>query len=269
MKLVELHRKFFLIKVFTYPFRLLNIILNIFIEVLERKRRIISKSDSNYFGDNFATRNHVEFFNDQNFVQIYNDAYIDLPKTIKEVKQMDIIWRAHICTWAIKYIEANKIRGDFIELGTWFGLLAKVICEYNKIDSMDRVFHLFDNWGGDKFFKHKNYKYNFDIYEIVKKRFKEYKNVKLHRGILPDILFKKNAQINQISFLIIDLNTAKPEYDSLLVLYDKISSGGIIFFDDYGNIGCEELRDKINLFFKGKKEKLLHFPSGNSIVIKS
>lgn len=268
MKFVDLHRKFLLFKILTYPFRLINIILNIFIEVLYRKRRIILKGDSSYFGDNFATRNHVEFYNDQNFVQIYNDAFTDLPKTINEVKKMDIIWRAHIVTWAINYIEANKIRGDLIELGTWFGLLAKIICEYNKIDTMDRIFHLFDNWGSENF-KHKNYKYNFDIYEIVKKRFKEYKNVKLHRGILPDILLSKNIQINQIAFLIIDLNTAKPEYDSLSLLYSKISSGGVIFFDDYGNIGCEELREKINFFFKEKDEKLLHFPSGNSIVIKS
>lgn len=43
--------------------------------------------------------------------------------------------------------------------------------------------------------------------------------------------------------------------------------GGIIYFDDYG-WDYPELRHVVDKFFADKKESLLHFPSGNSIVVK-
>lgn len=48
----------------------------------------------------------------------------------------------------------------------------------------------------------------------------------------------------------------------------KKSKGGILYLDDYGG-AHPELRIKINEFFRDKSEKLLHFPSRNSIVIKN
>jgi hypothetical protein len=43
--------------------------------------------------------------------------------------------------------------------------------------------------------------------------------------------------------------------------------GGIIYFDDYG-WGYPDLREVVDEFFYDKPESLLHFPSGNSIVVK-
>ena len=42
---------------------------------------------------------------------------------------------------------------------------------------------------------------------------------------------------------------------------------GITYFDDYG-WGYPELRKAISTFLADKPEELLHFPSGNSILIK-
>jgi len=50
--------------------------------------------------------------------------------------------------------------------------------------------------------------------------------------------------------------------------YDKMVKGGIIYFDDYGFGMYAKLRATVDEFFSDKPETLLHFPGGNSIVIK-
>jgi len=51
--------------------------------------------------------------------------------------------------------------------------------------------------------------------------------------------------------------------------YPKLIQGGVIYFDDYGWHGYEKLREVVDKFFENKPEKLLHLPSGNSIIVKT
>ena len=85
------------------------------------------------------------------------------------------------------------------------------------------------------------------------------------RGFVPDIL--NSIQPRKISYLSIDMNGAIAERKTLERYYDLIVPGGVIYFDDYG-WNYPELRNTVDEFFSDKPEKLLHFPSGNSIVVK-
>ena len=71
----------------------------------------------------------------------------------------------------------------------------------------------------------------------------------------------------KIAYLSLDMNGGLPELAALKFFYPKIVKGGIIYFDDYG-WNYPELRKVVDDFFSDKPETLLHFPSGNSIVIK-
>jgi hypothetical protein len=121
---------------------------------------------------------------------------------------------------------------------------------------------LIDPWGGIE-----GSRYEKDIYEIVKERFSDYTNVELVRGKAPEKLY--DLGITKVAFLIVDMNSVTPEIQSLQFLYPLLSPGGIIFFDDYANNGCEELRAVIDEFFSDKQENLLIFPSGNALILKS
>ena len=112
---------------------------------------------------------------------------------------------------------------------------------------------------------HISSKYQPDIFEVVKDRFAKYPNVKLIRGVVPDILSSIPAK--KVAYLSIDMNSSEPERAALEYYYGKMVSGGIIYFDDYG-WGYPELRKVVDNFLGDKPEKLLHFPSGNSILIK-
>ena len=92
-----------------------------------------------------------------------------------------------------------------------------------------------------------------------------YKNVSLVRGLVPEVL--DQVKIEKIAFLGIDMNGSVAERAALERFYDKIVPGGVIYFDDYG-WDYPDLRKTVNEFFEDKPESLLHFPSGNSIVVK-
>ena len=212
-----------------------------------------------YFADGFGTSHFVGFLNDPKFKSSFYSATENLPLNLPAPPQ-SIEWRAHICTWAAN--QAMQLEGDFIECGVWYGILSKTICEYADFKENQRDFYLIDTWGplpGS----HKNYQV--DVFSQVESRFSMYPSVKLVRGAVPTVL--EQIPSTKIAYLSLDMNGGLPELAALKFFYPKIVKGGIIYFDDYG-WNYPELRKVVDDFFSDKPETLLHFPSGNSIVIK-
>lgn len=225
---------------------------------------LISRSQASYMGDGFATTHYVAFLHDENFCEAYRRGFdnIDNPELLKVRDSFGIAWRAHIATWAAN--QALKINGDFVECGVWYGALSKTICEYTDFPRSGKRFFLVDTWG-DPTSDSLHQNYTDDMYSVVKERFRAYPNVHLVRGSVPEIL--EEVPTTQIAYLAIDMNGYIAERKTLEKYYDMVVPGGIIYFDDYG-WEYPKLREAVDSFFKDKPEKLLHFPSGNSIVVK-
>lgn len=215
--------------------------------------------NATYAADGFSTTHHVEFLNNDRFNASYRGA---LEHVSDLLRGTEIEWRAHICCWAAS--QAIHLEGDFIECGVWYGVLSKTICEYTDFGSQNRNFYLVDSWGKMPG-SHENANYQEDIYDIVKKAFSKWPNVSLIRGLVPEALSRIPSK--KVAYLSIDMNGSEPEKAALEYFYDKVVPGGVIYFDDYG-WGYPELRTVVNKFFADKPESLLHFPSGNSIVVK-
>jgi O-methyltransferase len=220
-----------------------------------------------YNSDGFTTTHFLGFRTDDKFNQAFltaiNSIPLDAPITPKQLKNIE--WRAHICTWAANQALKVKGGGDFVECGVWYGVLSKTICEYLQMENIsDRKFYLVDTFG-QMLGSHQSSNYRHDIYEDVKERFSMYPPVELIRGVVPDCLTKIPS--SRIAYLSIDMNNSEPELKTLEYFYDKMVPGGIIYFDDYG-WEYPELRKVVDRFFSSKPETLLHFPSGNSIVVK-
>jgi len=228
------------------------------------QRNIIDIKEASLMGDEFATTRYVAFMHDDKFKSAYEEAYSLIDKESTHLFSR-LHWRAHIATWAAN--QATNIDGDFVECGVWWGFLSKIICDYTNFEQFkDKKFYLIDNWGDPK---NENFelkiKYGDDILNKVKDRFKKYPNVNFIRGTVPEIL--KEVPVKKIAYLSLDMNGHIAERATLERYYDIITPGGIIYFDDYG-WGYPKLRKTVDEFFKNKPETLLHFPSGNSIVVK-
>ena len=232
------------------------------IQLFSGKERILTKGSSTFFGDLMATKHHVGFLNERKFQEAYEEAFSNVQAFLKYIAKDHIMWRAHICTWAAQ--QGIRLGGDFIECGVWYGLLSKTICEYVDFEKYSGKFYLVDSWGYFKGVETKEI-YHEDIFDIVNERFKKYDNVKLIKGVIPEVLSK--VETKNISYLSIDMNGAIAERKALEYFYNKIIPGGIIYFDDYG-WDYPELRKTVDEFFEDKPENILHFPTGNSIVVK-
>lgn len=270
--------------------RLLPIRIKTFLKYYEQRLMLFLKffklpnwklmylDDSSYVADGFATTHDPLFLKNDKLVNSYH-------KSIKELKdfyvkpnskyyklhwesQEEIIWRAHIVTWAAKTVE--KVPGDFVECGVANGLLSKTICEYVDFKNQNRNFYLLDCW---ELFREVEWgrcypvEKNDSWFDFASERFSDYPNVKLVKGMIPESLAQV-SNIDQIAYLSIDMNDGDPELAALKFFWDKLSPGAIVYFDDF-LWGYKKLQDNIAEFLSDKNVELLHIPTGNSILIKN
>jgi hypothetical protein len=258
---------------------MLNYIKNIFIGILTIPliRSIFKKSpyyiftNYPYSSDGLATRHNHDFKKEKDFLLAY-----------EAIKPARMYWRAYILGWAAEH--ASRINGDFVECGTDEGGTALFVTKYLKFQNIKKKFFLIDTFAGlikSKISKNEiilweksgrdprnlyNYKKN-NTFKIASDKFKNYKNIKIIKGIIPEIL--KKIQINKVSYLHIDLNCAKPEVEALKFFYPKLSRNAIVVFDDYGWQNHIHQKKLIDKFVKTKKQKILTLPTGQGLMIKN
>lgn len=234
---------------------------------------------SAFWGDRLLTLDKAAgFLDDDTFLRHYNairgshtyDAY-DSPNTIA--------WRLHTLVWAAQNALAQ--RGDFVECGVFKGDMSWVVVNVLGKAIEDRTFYLYDSFEGlaptlaseqdypdnPSFLEMANKIYSDPaVYETVVGRFARMPNVKIIRGFVPDSF--KIALPERIAYLHIDLNSAEAEIAALEKLFDRVVTGGVIVFDDYGWRHYQRQREAENRFMAARGHTILELPTGQGLVIK-
>lgn len=186
-------------------------------------------------------------------------------------------WRTHVALWCASH--AQKLNGDFVECGVWYGMLSSAIMNYLNWNSLNKHFYLFDTFCGiddsqltDNELKQGNIShfrkvYEENIYEKVCNNFKEFDRVHVIQGSVPSIL--ETVYIDSVSYLSLDMNNVTPEIAAANYYWDKIVPGGIILLDDYGFVSYEEQKRQFDIFAKERDTIVLALPTGQGIIIKS
>ncbi len=150
----------------------------------------------------------------------------------------------------------ERIPGDFIETGVWRGgscILMRGVLKAHRVTTR-RV------WVADSFEglpkpewpqDEGDTLHTFEALRVslnsVQKNFKNYglldDQVVFLKGWFKDTL--KSAPIKKLAMLRLDGDMYQSTMDCLEALYDKVSTGGFIFVDDYALVGC---RNAINDF---------------------
>lgn len=231
-------------------------------KTLGSSKLLITRAESTYFGDGVATIRFSEHLENKRFITSYDKAWANVNSDWLQKTKVDIRLRAHICSWAAQH--CKTLEGDFLEFGTYFGILALMMCDYISFEKLNKKFYLFDTWGP---LPGHHPSYPDDIFDQVKNRFNQYPNVKMVRGVVPESI--SQISLDKIAYIGIDMNGYLAERAVLDQLYEKLVPGGIIYLDDYGWGGSPNLlRETVDDFFATKPEELLCFPSGNAIIIK-
>jgi O-methyltransferase len=190
-----------------------------------------------------------------------------------------ITWRYNTLIWAAR--ECLNLPGDFVECGVYRGDMTWMITQIVDLQGAGKRFYLYDTFSGFdlkysspndfpqglEFFRRVDQEYKApDIEDYVRCRFRDKAFVVVTKGVVPDILH--NIAPERIAFLHMDMNSPSAETGALDVLFDRISIGGVVIFDDYGWWQHRKQKDAADLFVAQHNQFILELPTGQGLLVK-
>lgn len=227
---------------------------------VERFRKIF---DSVYANDNVILLSRtLGFRRDKKLMQAFRS-------NAKTAQEKSLLLRINTLAWAAR--QALLVEGDFVECGVWHGFCSSVITDYLDFAKLDRTFYLYDTFEGipaeldseghdSPLFREEG------LYESVVARFAKYPNVRVVKGKVPDTLHVEAPR--RIAMMHIDMNSSKAEIAALDVLFERVVSGGIIVFDDYGWMGYRAQQLAEDEWVQARGQHILELPTGQGLLVK-
>jgi hypothetical protein len=186
-------------------------------------------------------------------------------------------WRAHIATWAAQ--TALRRKGDFIECGVYLGFISSVVMTYVDWNATaeGRQFLLIDSYEGiskdllstEELAVGRDTQFGsdyIDTYRRTANNLAEFKNAKLIKGFIPDVL--PQAQTDQVAYLHIDMNSAVPEVASLEYFWNKLVPGAVVLLDDYAYFGYQPQKNAMDKLGTKLGFEVASLPTGQGLIIK-
>ena len=230
-----------------------------------------------FFKDLFLS-NKINFFDlwKSTHNKIYPEIPIDLNNVLTAIR---INKNFYLCKY---FMYVNNLEGDFFECGVLRGFSSYLLRSLEDNLSLNKInkYILIDSFEGLseitksdiplnpnlKIHKKGDLRENFETVEI---NFKEYNNVFLVKGWIPDV-FDQLDQNNKYKFVHLDVDLYQPTLDSLEYIYEKVVKGGVIITDDYKSPLFPGNKKAWEHYFNSKNIKnWLALPSGQAAIIKS
>ena len=232
-----------------------------------------------FWGDRLLTIDKsAGFLDDPAFRKSY-DAIRGSHQYDQYTSPQTIAWRLHTLTWAAQ--AGMTLEGDFVECGTFKGDMAWHITQLVDLKAANKQFYLYDTFDGfaekyssdddfpenPGFINYANQYYRDpSLYPYVRDRFLPQPNVKVIQGIVPDVLLQESP--DKIAFMHIDLNSPAAEIGALELLFERMSPGAVLVFDDYGWKQFHKQKEVEDKFMAALGYNILELPTGQGLVIK-
>jgi len=181
-------------------------------------------------------------------------------------------WNLQTVLWAAQ--QARSVPGDFVELGVFRGHTTMFLAEYLDFAAWDKRWWLYDTFEGipddqvDPGWEKVNkgaYGGTF-TFEEVRDRFAPFGNIEVTKGRVPEV-FEETCP-ETIAFMHIDLNNSTAEVGALDALYDKLSPGAVIVFDDFGWQTAHAQFKAETAWFAARGLAVFPLPTGQGLFVK-
>jgi len=209
---------------------------------------------------------HMHFLNDPDFIEAFKRNLINASDETR-------LWRLHTLLWAAK--SALPLNGDFVQCGVFEGFAAAVLCDALGFSKIKKRFFLYDTFAGlDEGFSSPEERQavhgaGYDrpnLHEDVVRRFSQYRNVKVIRGVVPAILSSQAP--SKVALLHIDMKSAKAEIGALEILFRRVAPGGIVVLEDFGRLPSTEQHLAERKWFAKQGHTVCELPTGQGIIVK-
>ena len=185
--------------------------------------------------------------------------------------------RVNAACKAIEYIVRNGIDGDVVECGVWRGGSAKLLREEIIRHGAEKKLYLFDSFEGMAAVDSEQDRHNVGDFQdtslehvqsfVAGEKGNDPQGITVFRkGWIPGTFDGLDGM--KICFAHIDLDLYQSILDSLAFVYPRLSSRGVIVFDDYGFASCPGARRAVDEFFRDKPEKPFVLDTAQAVVIK-
>jgi len=201
---------------------------------------------------------------DQKFLEVFNKVK---KNSLVNIYQCWELWKLTD--------ETEKIFGDIIEIGVYRGATSAIMGTRLKLNDSKSTLFCCDTFEGvvkaskdDNFYKggeHKDTSVEF-IENLLGTELK-LSGFKLLKGVFPDETGEQ-VENNKFRLCHIDVDTYQSGKEILDWIWEKMSQGGTIIFNDYGYPRTQGITKLVNEYSKGKDCITLHNLNGNAIMIK-
>lgn len=212
-----------------------------------------------HFSDNLLTwGRNMSMMDDATFVWAWQS-------NAESEADRSIVWRRYVLACAA--FHCVQLPGDFVECGAYTGVGMKTLMDYLGGQAFPKTY-----WGYDIFehdasmLNHSMPAHGAGLYERVQKKFADYPQVRLVKGLIPQS-FEGNCP-DRIAFMHIDMNQAPAEIAALEHLFERMVPGAILILDDYEWSGYREQKLAEDQWFDQRRYRVMPLPTGQGMVFK-
>jgi O-methyltransferase len=259
----------FVIKIKQSIYRIINNFLHKFLIIL-------AKYFYHYHMEHLICNYNNDFMHEINFVDSYEKAMsVDPSPGWSSGRWEKNQFGAWILYTTLHFSKnALTLEGDLVECGTYKGRHSIAILNYIDWNTSrnKKKFYLFDTFEGlsnkisdnDDISSYEHAYKDYDL-ETVQSNFSKYDGIEIIKGVVPFSL--NQADITKVSFLHIDMNSAKPEVEALDYFLPLMVKGGAVVLDDYGQIGHEKQKKALDAYCKQHGKLIYTIPTGQGLII--
>jgi O-methyltransferase len=173
-----------------------------------------------------------------------------------EDHERGILWRTATLAWAAR--QALKVEGAFVECGCYRGTTARILID---AVGLERPFWLYDLFEAPPRPLPGN---GPDLEGFVRDRFAAFPQVSIVAGRVPESLAQGPERI---ALLHLDLNHCDSEIGALESLLPRMTKGGVIVLDDFGQLPYRDQHLAERAWFAARGHAVLELPTGQGLVI--
>ena len=169
-------------------------------------------------------------------------------------------------------LNAIHLRGDFWACGVYKGGTARMLAEFLAAHARPGLkLHLFDTFSGmpetnEKLDIHLKGDFSDTDLENVRRVVGNPERVEFHPGWIPDTF--RNLSDSQVALAHVDVDLYQSVWDCCEFIYPRLTTGGVMVFDDYGFPTCPGARKAVDEFFADKPETPIILQTGQAIAVR-